>query len=132
MGNKLEDQVFAFCACEHASLEEVWAEIEAALCSRKGAPPRILLDLQRALYYHGDLESEQFVERFRRGLWAELLKTGGRLAVVIGKQDHVCVTGPVELLQSLANLSDTMDSVRLLPTTKLAVRWLAREHVQAA
>lgn len=121
-----ESPIFAFCVCDETQLEDVWQDIERELCSRsKHTPPLILIDVQRALFENDGIESEQFVEHFNRGVWADLIRKQGKLAVVIGSQENVCVAAKLELLEAFAELSNGSDNIRLLPSTKLAMRWLA-------
>ncbi len=131
----LED-IFAFCATEHSALTDVWAEIEHTLCDRdKSKPPRILIDMRHTLFREHGFQIDLFADSLSHGLWADIINDGGRLAIVIGTQENVCVVGKLELLDALAVVSDNSDAIRIVATTEQAVQWLTRQdagHAGAA
>lgn len=121
------DELFAFCVCENTPLTAVWAEIENNLCNAqrdKHKAPLILLDLQRSIFETHGFEVEVFADHFRHGIWADLIRDGGKVAIVIGTQRNVCVCGRLELLDAMADICDDSDAIRITATTEQAVHWL--------
>lgn len=127
MPASVNDEIFAFCVCENTPLSEVWAEVESNLGNAerdKGKAPLILIDLQRSIFESHGHEVEVFADHFRFGMWSDLLLKGGRVAIVIGTQQNVCVCDKLELLDALADVCDGSDSIRITATTQQAVHWL--------
>lgn len=122
------DDIFAFCVCENTPLPAVWAEVENNLCNvarDKHKAPRILIDVQRSIFESHGFEVEVFADHFRQGVWADLIRDGGKVALVIGTQQNVCVCDRLELLDALADVCDDgSDSLRITATTEQAVHWL--------
>jgi len=119
------DDVFAFCVMEQTALHDVWAEIEHTLCERdKSRPPKILVDMSHTLFRDHGMEIDLFTNSLSHGVWADIINDRGRFAIVIGTHQNVCVCGKLELLDALADVSDSSDAIRIMSTTKQALRWL--------
>jgi hypothetical protein len=112
-----------------------WAEIENILCNAQRDKPRaplILIDLQRSIFEDHGFEVEVFADHFRVGVWADLIRNGGRVALVIGTQQNVCVCDKLELLDAMADVCDGSEAIRITATTDQAVRWLTCSAADAA
>ena len=135
MLSSVNDDIFAFCVCENTPLAEVWAEIENNLCNAqrdKRRAPLILIDLQRSIFEDHGFAVEVFADHFRVGVWADLIRDGGRVALVIGTQQNVCVCDKLELLDAMADVCDGTEAIRITATTDQAVRWLTGAGADAA
>ena len=127
------DDIFAYCVMEETSLLEVWADIESSLCSRnKRVPPKIMIDFSHLLFRNHGFEIELFIDHLQSGVFADAINDGGRVAIVIGTQQNVCVCGELELLDALAELAQGSDAIHIMPTTSQAYAWLTAQGGTAA
>ena len=118
--------ITAFCVPQEIHLTEVWAEIEHTLCDRdKHKPPKILIDLRHCLFREHGFELDFFADNLSHGLWSDIINDGGRLALVVGTPDNVCVCGKLELRDMLADVSRNSAAIGVMETQEEALNWLA-------